>query len=175
MNPLSPLLHPGMCQPQWDPAAFGKAFVGRTGALQPSHPADGTWEISPLAELLPGPLTAPGGLDLSLPRNCCSRAREPDPGPLGPATWLPPHKYFSSETACQLPSVSGTQWHGRSPLHCRGTRPCRIRPLSFPLPLLRPMPCTGAALPGSWQQVQPPSLRAAAGAFPLHQNTRGDC
>lgn len=44
-----------MCQPWWDHAAFGKAFGGRTGALQPSHAGAGRfplWLSSSLAPLL---------------------------------------------------------------------------------------------------------------------------
>lgn len=89
-----------------------------------------------MAELLPGPLTAPVTWIHPSPG-----AAAADPGPLGRAMWLLSHKYFSSKKDSQLPSVSGTQLHGRSPLHCRGARPC-----SVPQPLLqqdRELSCRG--------------------------------
>lgn len=165
MNPLSLPLHPGMCRPRWDPAAFGKAFGGRTGALQPSHPTAGSWEVSPLAELLLGPLAAPAGLDPSFPRNCCSRSRESDPGPLGPAMLLPPHKYFSSEKACQLPSVSGTWLRGRSPLHRRGAGPRRIQSPSFP--------CLCSGRTNALHRSCPAGVLAGSSASPHQTSSRG--
>lgn len=54
MNPLFPQLHPRMYQPQWDPAAFGKAFGGFCSPLNPQSGAGRVplWLSSSLAPSL---------------------------------------------------------------------------------------------------------------------------